>query len=74
MTTGLEALDKRRKHTVEVVVDRFLVREEVAMRLAESFETASETALKVGQGMLIVGMDRRKERRPLVFSESMACR
>ncbi|KUJ79676.1 excinuclease ABC subunit UvrA [Microbulbifer flavimaris] len=33
-------LDKRRKHTIEVVVDRFKVREDLQLRLAESFETA----------------------------------
>ncbi|MFA0810523.1 excinuclease ABC subunit UvrA [Microbulbifer epialgicus] len=33
-------LDKRRKHTVEVVVDRFKVRDDLQLRLAESFETA----------------------------------
>ena len=34
------ALDKRRKHTIEVVVDRFRVRPDIEQRLAESFETA----------------------------------
>lgn len=33
-------LDKRRKHTIEVVVDRFKVRADLQLRLAESFETA----------------------------------
>ncbi|QIL91489.1 excinuclease ABC subunit UvrA [Microbulbifer sp. SH-1] len=33
-------LDKRKKHTVEVVVDRFKVRDDLQLRLAESFETA----------------------------------
>ncbi len=33
-------LDKKRKHTIEVVVDRFKVREDITTRLAESFETA----------------------------------
>lgn len=36
------ALDKKKKHTVEVVVDRFKVREDLGLRLAESFETALE--------------------------------
>tara|TARA_R110000823_G_scaffold295738_2_gene415525 strand:- start:6358 stop:9204 length:2847 start_codon:yes stop_codon:yes gene_type:complete len=35
-------LDKKRKHRVEVVVDRFKVREDLGLRLAESFETALE--------------------------------
>jgi excinuclease ABC subunit A len=36
------ALDKKKKHTIEVVVDRFKVRDDLAQRLAESFETALE--------------------------------
>ncbi|MGH1373303.1 MAG: excinuclease ABC subunit UvrA, partial [Cellvibrionaceae bacterium] len=33
-------LDKKKKHTIEVVVDRFKVRDDLKIRLAESFETA----------------------------------
>ncbi len=35
-------LDKKRKHRIDVVVDRFKVREDLKLRLAESFETALE--------------------------------
>ena len=35
-------LDKKKKHTIEVVVDRFKVREDLQLRLSESFETALE--------------------------------
>ena len=63
---GLEALDKRRKHTVEVVVDRLVVKKGIAARLTDSVETA----LKVGQGMLIAGTPEGGDK---VFSESMAC-
>ncbi|GAA5317488.1 MAG: excinuclease ABC subunit UvrA [Candidatus Pelagadaptatus aseana] len=35
-------LDKKKKHTIEVVVDRFKVRDDLQIRLAESFETAIE--------------------------------
>jgi len=41
-------LDKRRKHSIEVVVDRFKVRPDLATRLAESFETA----LKLADGVV----------------------
>jgi len=41
-------LDVRRKHTVEVIVDRFRVRPDLAQRLAESFETA----LRLGSGAI----------------------
>jgi excinuclease ABC subunit A len=63
---GLEALDKRRKHTVEVVVDRLVVKKGITARLTDSVETA----LKVGQGMLIAGTPEGGDK---VFSESMAC-
>lgn len=33
-------LDKKKKHTIEVVIDRFKVRDDIKLRLAESFETA----------------------------------
>ncbi len=33
-------LDKKKKHTIEVIVDRFKIREDLGNRLAESFETA----------------------------------
>src|SRR5690606_30201101 len=36
----LPELDKKKKHTIEVVVDRFKVRDDIQIRLAESFETA----------------------------------
>ena len=41
------ALDKRRKHTIEAVVDRFKVRADIQSRLADSFETA----LKLSDGL-----------------------
>ena len=38
------ALDKKYKHDIDVVVDRIVVRDDMAPRLAESFETALELA------------------------------
>ncbi|MDP0612594.1 excinuclease ABC subunit A, partial [Klebsiella pneumoniae] len=35
-------LELQKKHTIEVVVDRFKIRDDIAQRLAESFETALE--------------------------------
>jgi excinuclease ABC subunit A len=62
----LEALDKRRKHTVEAVVDRLVVRPGLSSRVTDSVETA----LRVGQGMLIAATPGAGDR---VFSERMAC-
>lgn len=44
------ALDKQKKHTIEVVVDRFKVRPDIGLRIAESFETA----LKKADGLALV--------------------
>ncbi|GIK35240.1 MAG: UvrABC system protein A [Gammaproteobacteria bacterium] len=41
---ALPTLDRRRKHSIEVIVDRFRVRPDLATRLAESFETALQLA------------------------------
>ena len=46
------ALDKKYKHDVEVVVDRLVVRDDIATRLAESFETA----LKLADGLAYVDL------------------
>jgi hypothetical protein len=48
-TEDVQSLDKRRKHTVEAVVDRVVVKKGVTSRVTESVETA----LKIGEGMLI---------------------
>ena len=62
-------LDVRRKHTIEVVIDRFKVREDLAQRLAESFETA----LNVGDGVARIAWMDEPNREELVFSDRMAC-
>ena len=62
------ALDKNRKHHIEVVVDRFKVRADLQTRLAESFETA----LRLTDGIATVAwMDADAE--ALVFSSRFAC-
>ncbi|NRA43073.1 MAG: excinuclease ABC subunit UvrA, partial [Pseudomonadales bacterium] len=62
------ALDKNKKHTIEVVVDRFKVRDDLQTRLAESFETA----LDLSEGIaLVVDMDGQAE--DLLFSARFAC-
>ncbi len=62
-------LDLRRKHTIEVVVDRFKVRSDLAQRLAESFETA----LRLGEGIARVAFLDEPERAELLFSAGYAC-
>jgi excinuclease ABC subunit A len=60
-------LDKNKKHTIEAVVDRLVVGDAVARRLADSLETA----LKLAEGL--VGVNLPDEKRDLTFSERTAC-
>jgi excinuclease ABC subunit A len=66
-------LDKKVKHDIEVVVDRLVVRPDLASRLAESFETALELA----DGLAIVEFAdppaEGGEPRRIVFSSKFAC-
>ena len=61
------ALDKKRKHDIEVVVDRVIVRDGLASRLADSFETALELA-----DGLAFAEDATTEQRT-IFSARFAC-
>ena len=64
------ALDKKRKHDIEIVVDRIVVRhesEELATRLADSIETA----LKLADGLVFADDAKTEER--TVFSARFAC-
>jgi excinuclease ABC subunit A len=60
-------LDKNKKHTIEVVVDRLVVTPELPRRLADSLETA----LKLADG--IVTINQPETGKDLTFSERMAC-
>lgn len=62
-------LELQKKHTIEVVVDRFKVRSDIATRLAESFETALDLS---GSTAIIADMDD-PNAEELVFSSSFAC-
>jgi len=65
-TEGLEALDKRKKHDVEAVIDRLVVKRGVKSRLTESVETA----LRIGNGQLLASREGHDD---LPFSETAAC-
>jgi len=71
-------LDKKRKHTIDVVVDRLIVRENLGSRLADSLETA----LRLADGIVTVEtVDGAEESRTrgktnpatMTFSEKLAC-
>ncbi|EAR09620.1 excinuclease ABC subunit UvrA [Reinekea blandensis] len=61
-------LDKRRKHTIEAVVDRFKVRDDLQLRLAESFETCLTLAGGIAH---VAWMDGDGD--DLLFSNRFAC-
>ncbi len=63
------ALDGKKQHTIEAVVDRFKVREDLAQRLADSLETA----LNLGDGIVRVAWMDEPERAPITFSSRYAC-
>jgi excinuclease ABC subunit A len=62
-------LDLHKKHTIEAVVDRFKVREDIQLRLAESFETA----LRLAEGVATVARMDDPEAAELLFSDQFAC-
>ena len=60
----------RKKHTIEVVVDRFKIKDDIRLRLAESFETA----LRLSEGTaLIVPLDSNDKSSEQLFSSRHAC-
>ena len=59
-------LEKNKKHTIELVVDRLIIRPEIRPRMAESMEVA----LKMGQGVAYVQI---VDGEQLMFSQNFAC-
>jgi len=59
-------LEKNKKHSIDIVIDRIVIREGIAQRLADSLQTA----LQLGQGVVYAQIVDGKE---LVFSENFAC-
>ena len=72
LATDGPKLDKQKKHTIEVVVDRLAVKESSKRRLTDSVETA----LQLAGGLVLfdfVDLDAKDPGRELRFSEKMAC-
>ena len=59
-------LDKNKKHNIEAVIDRIIIKEGIESRLTESIETA----LKMGEGLVIASVVGGEE---TLFSENFAC-
>ena len=63
------ALDKKKKHTIEVVVDRFKVKADIGLRLAESLETA----LALAEGLVSISYMGDEKLPDQIFSAKFAC-
>jgi len=63
---GVPELDKKFKHTIEVVVDRLVIKDDLRTRLAQSVETAAQLA----DGLVVIDVVDGAE---LTFSEKFAC-
>ena len=63
------SLERNKKHTIEIIVDRFRVKKDMKQRLAESFETA----LKLSDGVVHVSVDCPDTTEDIVFSDKFAC-
>jgi excinuclease ABC subunit A len=62
-------LDLRKKHTIEAIVDRFKVKDDVRLRLTESFETA----LRLADGVARIAWMDDSGNEELIFSDRFAC-
>ncbi|MCD7735204.1 MAG: excinuclease ABC subunit UvrA, partial [Clostridiales bacterium] len=60
-------LEKNKKHSIEIVVDRLVIREDITQRLTDSIETASA----LSGGLVIVNLAR--EDKDITFSQNYAC-
>ncbi len=62
-------LDLRKKHSIDAIVDRFKVKEDLRLRLAESFETA----LRLADGVARIAYMDDEEAEEITFSDRFAC-
>ena len=60
-------LEKNKKHTIEIIVDRLIIRPDIRQRLTDSVETAS----KLSGGLILINLLR--EEKDLSFSQNYAC-
>ncbi|MGB9766436.1 MAG: excinuclease ABC subunit UvrA [Sulfurihydrogenibium sp.] len=67
LTEEIPKLDKNKKHTIEIVVDRITIKEGIRTRVNDSVEQA----LKLSDGLVIVNLV--EEGKDLIYSEKFAC-
>lgn len=69
---GLEEeikLDKKRKHNIEVSIDRLVIGPQIKERLADSIEIA----LKLGEGIILIDAQDNKKKESYIFSQHYSC-
>lgn len=62
----VESLDKNKKHTIEVIIDRLMVKEDIQKRLTDSIETV----LKLSEGIIVIDVVGDKD---LLFNTKFSC-
>ncbi len=64
--TEVPSLEKNKKHSIEILIDRMVIREDIRQRLTDSVETA----LKLSGGTVIIDVLEKEE---MIFSQNLAC-
>jgi excinuclease ABC subunit A len=62
-------LDKQKKHTIEIVIDRLVIKEGLEKRLADSLEVA----LKLSDGIVVISPAEDGGKKDVLYSEKLAC-
>lgn len=70
LTDDIE-IDRKKKHTVEIIVDRLVIKEDIRSRLTESIEIALKHANNLV--LIVVGSPNNSEMREMLFSQNYAC-
>ena len=63
------SLDKKIAHTIEIVVDRLVLKGDIKKRLTDSVETA----LEAGKGLVVVSIEEKRSQNDILFNEQYAC-
>ncbi len=65
----IPGIDKNKKHTIDIVIDRIVIKDGIDTRLTDSLETA----FKFGDGLAKVSVLRGEETEEILFSQNYAC-
>ncbi|MCD8128781.1 MAG: excinuclease ABC subunit UvrA [Oscillospiraceae bacterium] len=63
------SLDKKKKHSIEIIIDRLVIRSDIRRRLTDSVETAS----RLSGGLVLAAVQEETGERELMFSQNYAC-